>query len=44
MKVLEYFNFGKSIKNMGKSIPKGIGNVYFTKCFLSDFFNLGRGC
>ena len=44
MEVLEYFNFGKSMKTWVGLFQKGSETCILQNGFLSEFFNLGRGC
>ena len=44
MEVLEYFNFGMSIKTWVGLFQKGSETCILQHVFLSEFFNLGRGC
>ena len=44
MEVLEYFNFGKSIKTWVSLFQKGSETCILQNGSLSEFFNLGRGC
>ena len=44
MEVLEYFNFGKSIKTWVSLFQKGSETCILQNGFLSEVFNLGRGC
>ena len=44
MEVLEYFNFGKSIKTWVSLFQKGSETCILQNGSLSEFFNIGRGC
>ena len=44
MEVLEYFNFGKSIKTWVSLFQKRSETCILQNGSLSEFFNLGRGC
>ena len=43
-KVLDYFNFGPSIKSWIKLFQSGAESCILQNGFMSDFFQLGRGC
>ena len=44
MKVLNYFNFGNSIKRGWVYFKKGQKHVFYKMFFLSNYFSLRRGC
>ena len=44
MKVLDYFNFGNSIKSWVGLFQKGSETCILQNGFMSNFFNLRRGC
>ena len=43
-KVLEYFNFGRSVKTWISLFQNGAESCILQNGFMSDFFNLKRGC
>ena len=43
-KVLDYFNFGPSIRSWTKLFQSGAESCILQNGFMSDFFQLGRGC
>ena len=44
MKVLDYFNFGNSIKSWVGLFQKGSETCIFQNGFMSNFYGLRRGC